>query len=107
MKKEDLKNGMLVEYANQKYALVYEEYLLSEVGWCNLNHYSSNLINYAYPNFNINKVYSIFKQPPTRLKSLLDPKLRRLLWDRDAETDLYINSDIDDFEPDTTLKSFI
>ena len=107
MKKEDLKNGMLVEYANQKYALVYEEYLLSEVGWCNLNNYSSNLINHVSSNFNINKVYSIFKKSPTRLKSLLDPKLRHLLWNRDSETDLYINSDIDDFKSDTTLKSFI
>ena len=86
--KDDLEDGMVVEYANGERRLVLEKYLLGNDGCNLLEHYSENLdyISYPYCPFSeelrIDKVYSAHMNI---LSKYFNDENLNLIWEREDQ----------------------
>ena len=92
MTKQDLRTGMVVEtLEGKRYFLVIEQHcLMGEIGWCDFNNYTTDLVNREGDRWNIVKVY---KGRPATLSHILDEP-GDLIWERNKAKELTV-SDIE------------
>lgn len=80
--KSDLKDGMIVEYANGERRMVFGDHIISYNISKKLESYNYNLEAYNYPNQTINKVY---KSKARYFQSIFEDYNLTLIWERPKE----------------------
>ena len=78
--KEDLKDGMVVQYRDGKRRLVVAEMLIGKDGFLTLEPFNENLENIKFMEHTIVKIYEIKNAAP--FNSVLDDENLELIWER-------------------------
>lgn len=91
--KDDLEDGMVIEYADGRRRLVAGELLLGNEGYSKLEAYSNNLeyiffpYYFSFESLRIDKVYSAYL---TELPKYFDDRNLTLIWEREDPKEMTI-----------------
>lgn len=87
MKKQDLKDGMIIETSNKEMSLVLGDSLRYQKGWYDLlEDFNDSMINYIDKRYSIDKVFTI-KNTQCGLEDIFNKNNLKLIWRRDREID--------------------